>query len=248
MIRNDDYEIVNNIDLDIILSDLPIDLVLSSIEYQINNPLDVDADYCTIVFDKCARVFQEFKGIEDVERDMEEILNKFCISVLNKLDEKFEFEINFDDLTPYDITKMTALLYNFFILRYRKNISRFIYNFILKNKKMIAEQFVNDDKRKDVTTLVMKKMTKNKDDIRIISNLPIVIKNILEMEHDPIDFMELAAPVDLYYCEEIIDLLENFTLAGNFTKAYLNTIVHQYNDVVDEILIEVRSKMCEDLL
>jgi hypothetical protein len=94
----------------------------------------------------------------------------------------------------------------------------------------------------------MKKMTKNKDDIRIIGNLPTVIKNILEMNHDPIDFMELAAPVDLYYCEEIIKLLEDFTLSGNFTKSYLNTIVHQYTDVVDEILIEVRSKICEDLM
>jgi len=248
MIQNDDYEIVNSIDLDIILSDLPIDLILASIEYQINNPLDVDADYCTIVFDKCAQVMQEFKGIEDVERDMEEVLNKFCLSVLNKLDDKFHFDINYEDLTGYDIAKMTALLYKFFILRYRKNISRFIYNFIQKNKKMISEQFANDEKRKDVTTLVMKKMTKNKDDIRIIGNLPTVIKNILEMDHDPVDFMELAAPVDLYYCEEIIKLLEDFTLSGNFTKAYLNTIIHQYTDVVDEILIEVRSKMCEDLM
>lgn len=248
MFQNDDYEIVNNIDLDIILSDLPIDLLISSLEYQIQNPLDVGTDYCTIVFDKCARVIQEYKGIEDVERDMEELLDKFCLSVLKMLDDKFNFDINYEGLTGYDIAKMTALLYKFFILRYRKNISRFIYNFIQKNKKMISEQFLNDEKRKDITTLVMKKMTKNKDDIRIISNLPIVIKNILDMDHDPIDFMELASPIDLYYCEEIIKLLEDFTLSGNFTKPYLNTILHQYTDVIDEILIEVRTKLCEDIM
>ena len=248
MIHNDDYEIINNIDLDIILSDLPMDLILSSIEYQINHPLDIDVDYCTIVFDKCAQVFREFNGMQDVIADMEEILNKFCISVLTRLDEKFHFDINYDNLTPYDVTKMTALLYKFFILRYRKNVSRFIYNYIQKNRKMIAEQFATEDKRKDVTTLVMKKMTKNKDDIRIISNLPIIIKNILGMSHDPIEFMELAAPVDLYYCGEIVEMLKDFTLSGNFTKYYLNTILYQYTEIADDILIEVRSRLCEDFL
>ena len=38
MIQNEDYEIVNNIDLDIILSDLPIELLKKSIKYQIYHP------------------------------------------------------------------------------------------------------------------------------------------------------------------------------------------------------------------
>ena len=41
MIQNEDYEIVNNIDLDIILSDLPIELMKESVKYQIYYPLDV---------------------------------------------------------------------------------------------------------------------------------------------------------------------------------------------------------------
>ena len=68
MIQNEDYEIVNNIDLDIILSDLPIELIKESIKYQIYHPLDVDTDYCTIVFDKCAQVLQLYKGNEDIEK------------------------------------------------------------------------------------------------------------------------------------------------------------------------------------
>lgn len=246
MYNNEEYDIVNNIDLDMLLSDLPLELIISSIDHQIQNPLDVGTDFCTIVFDKCAAVLKEYRGIEEVEKEIEELNTKFCLNVLNKLDDKFKFEINYDGLTNYDLTKMTVMMYKFFILRYRKNVSRFIYNFIQKNKKMISEQFLNDDKRKDITTIVMKKMTKNKDDIRIISNLPIIIKNILEIDHDPLDFMELAAPVDLYYADEIKKLLEDFTLAGNFTKPYLNTVLYQYTDIVDEILIEVRAKLCED--
>lgn len=247
MYNNEEYEIVNNIDLDIILSDLPLELIMSSLDHQIKNPLDIGTDYCTIFFDKCASVLQEYKGVEDIEKDLEELTTKFCLKVLNMLDDKFKFDINYDGLTNYDLTKMTLMMYKFFILRYRKNVSRFIYNFIQKNKKMISEQFLNDDKRKDITTIVMKKITKNKDDIRIISNLPIIIKNILEMDHDPLDFMELAAPVDLYYADEIRTLLENFTLSGNFTKPYLSTLLYQYTDIVDEILIDVRAKLCEDI-
>ena len=70
----------------------------------------------------------------------------------------------------------------------------------------------------------------------------------MEMNHDPIEFMELAAPVDLYYCGEIVELLKDFTLSGNFTKYYLNTILYQYTEIADDILIEVRSKLCEDFL
>ena len=244
MYNSEEYDIVNNIDLDMLLSDLPLELIISSIDHQIKNPLDVGTDFCTIVFDKCAAVLKEYKGIEEVEKEIEELNTKFNSSISFSTS---SIPLYYDGLTNYDLTKMTLMMYKFFILRYRKNVSRFIYNFIQKNKKMISEQFLNDDKRKDITTIVMKKITKNKDDIRIISNLPIIIKNILDMEHDPLDFMELAAPVDLYYADEIKKLLEDFTLAGNFTKPYLNTVLYQYTDVVDEVLIEVRAKLCEDL-
>ena len=247
MIQNEDYEIVNNIDLDIILSDLPIELITESIKYQIYHPLDVGTDYCTIVFDKCSQVLQLYKGIEDIEKEIEELLDKFCLSILQMLDDKYKFDIVYDNLNTYDISKMTLILYKFFILRYRKTVSGFVYNFILKNKKMLSEQFMNDDKRKDVTTLVLKKKTKNKDDVRIISNLPQIIKFILELEHDPIEFIDLASPVDLFYADEIKKMLEAFTLAGNFTRPYLSTVVNQYNEVIDEILMEVRIKLCENI-
>ena len=139
MIQNEDYEIVNNIDLDIILSDLPIELIKESIKYQIYHPLDVDTDYCTIVFDKCAQVLQLYKGNEDVEKEIEELIDKFCLYVLDVLDNKYNFDIVYDNLYTYDISKMTLVLYKFFILRYRINIGEFVYNFILKNKKMLLQ-------------------------------------------------------------------------------------------------------------
>lgn len=247
MIQNEDYEIVNNIDLDIILSDLPIELIKESIKYQIYHPLYVDTDYCTIVFDKCAQVLQLYKGNEDIEKEIEELLDKFCLYVLDVLDNKYNFDIVYDNLNTYDISKITLVLYKFFILRYRKNIGEFVYNFILKNKKMLSEQFINDDKKKDVTTIVLKKKTKNKDDVRIISNLPQIIKFILDLEHDPVEFIDLSSPDDLYYADEIKSLLEDFTLSGNFTRPYLCTVVNQYNEVIDEILMEIRIKLCKNI-
>ena len=117
----------------------------------------------------------------------------------------------------------------------------------IDNSKEICTKLMNDDKRKDVTTLVLKKKTKNKDDVRIISNLPQIIKFILELEHDPIEFIDLASPVDLFYADEIKKMLEAFTLSGNFTRPYLSTVVDQYNEVIDEILMEVRIKLCENI-
>ena len=47
--------------------------------------------------------------------------------------------------------------------------------------------------------------------------------------------------------DEIKKMLEAFTLSGNFTRPYLSTVVDQYNEVIDEILMEVRIKLCENI-
>ena len=68
MIMNEDYEILNTIDLDMLLSDLPIDLIKENIRYQVDNPLGVASDYSTIVMDKCNTILKEYDQMEDVKK------------------------------------------------------------------------------------------------------------------------------------------------------------------------------------
>ena len=67
------------------------------------------------------------------------------------------------------------------------------------------------------------------------------------LHYDPVEFIDLSSPDDLYYADEIKSLLEDFTLSGNFTRPYLCTVVNQYNEVIDEILMEIRIKLCKNI-
>lgn len=243
MIINEDYEILNTIDLDMLLSDLPIDLIKENIRYQVDNPLDVASDYSTIVIDKCSTILKEYSQIEDIKNEIEQTMDEFYRFIINLIDQRFNLDINYEDMNTHDIIKFGHILYKFFILRYRKNVSRFIYKFIVKNKKKLAANYTNDDKRKDVVTVVLKKKTKNKDEVRILSNLPLVIKDILSLEHQPEEFMEMCCSNDLYEAEVIKELIEDFVISGNFTDSYLSVILDQYNDVLDEIQVEVKIKL-----
>lgn len=243
MIMNEDYEILNTIDLDILLSDLPIDLIKENIRYQIDNPLGVASDYSTIVMDKCNTILKEYSQVEDVKNEIEQTMEEFYRFMIHLIDEKFNLDINYENMSAHQVIMTGHILYKFFILRYRKNVSRFIYKFIVKNKKKLAANYTNDDKRKDVVTVVLKKKTKNKDEIRILSNLPLVIKDILSLEHQPEEFMEMCCSTDLYEAEVIKELIEDFTISGNFTDSYLSLILDQYNDILDEIHVEVKIKL-----
>lgn len=243
MIMNDEYEILNTIDLDMMLSDLPIDLMKENIRYQVENPLGVGSDYSTIIMDKCNTIIKEYAQVEDVVNEVEQTLDEFYRFIINLLDNKFNLDIDYENMSTSDVIKTGHILYKFFILRYRKNVSKFIYKFIVKNKKKLAANYTNDDKRKDVVTVVLKKKTKNKDEIRILSNLPLVIKEILSLSHDPEEFMDMCCGNDLYEAEVVKELISDFIISGNFTDSYLSLILDQYNDVLDEIQIEVKLKL-----
>ncbi|WP_304576736.1 hypothetical protein [Romboutsia ilealis] len=243
MIMNDEYEILNTIDLDMMLSDLPIDLMKENIRYQVENPLGVGSDYSTIIMDKCNTIIKEYAQVEDVVNEIEQTLDEFYRFIINLLDEKFNLDIDYENMSTKEIIQIGHVLYKFFILRYRKNVSKFIYKFIVKNKKKLAANYTNDDKRKDVVTVVLKKKTKNKDEIRILSNLPLVIKEILSLSHDPEEFMDMCCGNDLYEAEVVKELISDFVISGNFTDRYLSLILDQYNDVLDEIQIEVKIKL-----
>lgn len=247
MLMNDEYEILNTIDLDMMLSDLPIDLMKENIKYQIDNPLDVGSDYSTIVLDKCRMILKSYGHIEEHKREIEQTMDDFYRFIINTLDEKFGLDVDYESMSTNQVIELGHTLYKFFILRYRKNVSRFIYKFIMKNKKMLAELYPNDDKRKDIVTVVLKKKTKNKDEIRILSNLPLVTKEVLSIDHEPESFMDLCCSSDQFEAELIKEWIENFTISGNFTDNYLSLILDRYNDVLDEIQAEVKMKLMKKI-
>ena len=109
----------------------------------------------------------------------------------------------------------------------------------MANKKELAESL---PKRKDVTSLNLKKDEFDPDDITIISNLYDIIKNCLfNMDHDVDDFLN-NSDVDEPRLETdmVRDWFEDFSITGNFYPEYRNMVD---DDFVKEIENKIRNRI-----
>ncbi len=240
----DETNEVSNIDTDLLLADLPINLIKENIRAQINDPLSNTVNYIEIVIDK-------IRELEEMYSEDGETLNKikglsldFFSSIIDDIDERFGLGVSFEesDSAVY-IEELATVLYSFLIVRYKKNVRKMLYNYITENKKELVEEFDYFLKKKDVTSNSIKKKVKNKEDALIASNLPVIIKYILDLNLSPIELIEYCNSDDLYEGSYIIDLILSGNLIGDFTEEYLSIIVDEYDDVLDEIQTNIRIKL-----
>lgn len=246
---SDEYEVASADDVYDILAELPFNLIKESIIEQINDPLQSNNDYIDVILDKC-RVFKETYGdIEDVAKDLNTSISDFFTFVLTEINNRYDMGIDIDYIssTP-DLVEITTSLYNFFILRYVKNISKYITNFIIDNKKSILDAFGDTSTKKDVTTLAYKKSIKNKEDLTIITNLPNIIKFILDLQIEPQEFIKLCAGKDNYDANIILDLIYESKMIGNFIGNYLSPATDEHDYIIDEIQTEVKTKFLKKML
>ena len=244
-INDEEYELCSDTEIDLLIADLPIDLLKEQIKAQINNPLYTNVNYIETVVDKFRLLSDEYGDNEDAMKNINNFINDFFLFIINNIDERFGLDINVDESCPQEVMETGLVLYNFLILRYKKNITRFLYKFIMKNKKRLVEEF-ESNKKKDVTSISLKKKIKNKDDVLILSNLPYIINHILDLEIEPLDFLEYSSSKNLYEGLYIITLIEEGNLIGNFVEKYLE-VIKQERDVLDEVLADVKLKILKKM-
>lgn len=244
---DDTYEVVANIETDLLLVDMPLDLIKEQIRHQINNPLGVTTNYIESMVNFIEELLEAKADDEEALSSVHSFVADFFGYVINEINARFEVSVDTDQFQPNDYMVVGTALYNFLILRYKKNVSKFIQRFILKNKKLLVENFDGHVKKKDVTTIAVKKKIKNKDDILILSSLPKVVKYIMSLEIDALDFLKYASNDENYDANIIRDLIHSGNIIGNFTGPYLGLIVSDYDTVLDEIQVEVKMKLMKKL-
>lgn len=244
---SEEYELQSSLDIDSLLADLPLELMKENIKEQINDPLSNNTDYIGVIMDKCLVLKQEYQDDEDGMNTINNYLREFCQFIIDEVSAKFDFEVNIveDDLSK--IQKIAICLYKFLIIRYKKNIAKFIYEYIAKNKKRLVEQFEALAKKKDVTTLSLKKQIKNKDDVLIISNLPTIIKYIFGLQIEPIDFISYSCNEKYYEGTVIKKMILDNEITGNFIPNYFDLALDE-DDVLDEVLLDAKLKIAKKLL
>ena len=242
--QEEEYEILSETETDILITDFPVELIKENIRYQINKPLSTDVNYISNVIDRYRIVKETVIDDEESLKKLNSSTMDFFNFIISQIDEKFDLGINLDMFDNLEDSMETGIaLYHFLILRYRKNVTKFIHKYITKNKKFFVEQFGDEQRKKDVTSVATKKKIKNKDDALIVSNLPKIINFILTMDIEPLDFIKYIASDDNYDASIIRKLILEGNLLGNFVRDYLDIIVSDYDDVLDEIQTEVKMKL-----
>lgn len=244
-INDEEYELCSDTEIDLLLVDLPIDLIKEQLKAQINNPLYTNVNYVETVVDKFRLLSEEYGDNEDAIKNINNFISDFFLFIIKKIDERFGLDIEVDESCLQEVMETGLVLYNYLILRYKKNITKFLYKFIMKNKKRLVEEF-EGYKKKDVTSISLKKKIKNKDDVLILSNLPYIIKYILDLDIEPLDFLNYSSGNDHYEGLYISNLIEEGNLTGNFVDKYLE-VIKQDIDVLDEVLADVKLKILKKM-
>lgn len=224
---------------EIFLSDEPLNLIKQHIRSQFSSPLDYKFDYVGSYIETFRMSVLQIESDDD-EDELTRMNDDFIRFMLNIFEKYLDLGFpEFEDKTyeeQHDIIHMT---YRYFIINIKHNFSSFCINYIMRNMKELSEI---QPRKKDVTSLNLKRDGLEPDDIAIISNLYEIIKDIIfNKEHDVDEFlMNSDVNEPRLETELMTEYYENFTVTGNFYLSYRKMV---NNSFVKEIESKVRNKI-----
>lgn len=245
MISNINDEI-NDFDVERILGDLPIEVIKENILTQIDDPLLYSSDYADDVYSTFANAKEELDHIDVYREDIEEEYDKFSLFLLTNVSNRFNLGIDVGLLDTSQLTIMAYDCYVFFIVNLKENLENFLYNYIVSNREELSRMFDSEFKRKDVTTINMKKTCTSKEDILILANLVDVINYVLNIDFDASEFIDLCIEPGEELGENIKQRVDTFEIPGNFVPIIIDELRINHNDLIDEFASYIRLNIIEN--
>lgn len=243
----DNYDLSSSVETGGLLAELPFNLIKESIMEQIQDPMSTNINYIDIIVDKCNMYLDEYSDDESVKNEINTQLREFFVSIMEAIDSKFNLGLDIDDISSFNnASEIGESIYRYFILRYKKNITKFITKFIFSNKKSICSGYP-DKGKKDVSTLAFKKQLKNPDDLCIITNLPDIMRYIIGLDIDPDQFVELSSGQNNYDASIIRQLISSGKLVGDFYESYMRLCVDSHDYIIDELQTDIRIKIIKKI-
>lgn len=237
---------INGFDVERIMGDLPIEVIKENIITQINDPLTYTTDYADDVYIVLDQAKEELDHIDQYREELNDELDKFNLFLLSNVESKFNLGIDVEELDAVDLDRLAKNCYSFFVVNLRENLENFLYNYITNNKVELANLFDSEYKRKDVTTMNMKKSLKSKEDVLVVSNLINVINYVLDLEFDASEFIDLCIEPGDYLGEEIKKSTDVFEISGDFVPPMIDELKINHNDIIDEIASSIRLSIIEE--
>ena len=230
----------NDIDSDRFLSDVPVSLMKENIKAQFKDPLENrKKDHISTFISMFNYSKDNYDVYEDEDLDNTiELKDEFYAYIIELFRIYLGIGFNdFDDLSDDEQNELIHYTYRFFIINIKKNFVCLILNYIEKHR----DEYFDDDKKRDVTTLTFKREVTDPADVYILSNLATIINEILAEDIDVDDFFDNCDDND--YCLEtrfVSKQFDEFRLTGNFVKKYIEMLD---KDFISSIESKVRNKI-----
>ena len=230
----------NDIDSDLILSEMPLSLMKENITCQFEDPLEYrKKDHITTFLNMYEYSKDNVNAYEDEEIDNVVELRDDFYSFMQNLFEKYlgiGF-VNFDDEDEETQNHLIHFKYIFFIINIKKNFICYILNFINDRQSLFVHV---DEKKKDVTSMSFKKEITDPNDMYIIANLSSIIDMILSQDIDVDDFFENCDDDECLETRFVANAFDNMKLTGNFVENYIGMLDDVFKS---EIESKVRNKI-----
>lgn len=211
----------SDLDGEIFLSDAPLSLLMRAIQTQFDSPAEYRRkDYIDSFITKYqfCRDHQEDEG-EEFKEEIDEYYAQF-VSFMQDLFENY-LSVGFprlDNIGDEDALELLHLTYRFFIKNIKKNFLHLIINYLNENKERIISEL---EDHHDVTIINFKEQEISDEDSLILSNLDIVVQDILSMEFSVDDFFKYTEDIDYLEGDFVCDQYEKFEITGNFVPKYV---------------------------
>lgn len=230
----------NDIDSDRFLSDVPVSLMKENIKAQFKDPLENrKKDHISTFISMFNYSKDNYDVYEDEDLDNAiELKDEFYAYIIELFRIYLGIGFNdFEDLSDDEQNELIHYTYRFFIINIKKNFVCLILNYIEKHR----DEYFDDDKKRDVTTLTFKREVTDPADVYILSNLATIINEILAEDIDVDDFFDNCDDND--YCLEtrfVSKQFDEFRLTGNFVKKYIEMLD---KDFISSIESKVRNRI-----
>lgn len=237
--RGLEYE-PQDVESEVLLSDLPLDIITGSIETQFNDPMEYRKNDFVQSFITKYQVTKE--NIEDDEEaeELQHVYDKFISFMENIFHEKLGLGLpELDDMGENDQLELIHYIYRFFIINIKKNFIIYILNYIEENKEELANSL---PKKKDVTTSSLKQAITDPDDLTIIVSIAEAIQTILSDEDATVEnFLEGSRGDDANLENDYIsEAYDEFKINGNFVMNYFKMATEDFRV---EVECKVRNKI-----
>lgn len=248
MFNTDDFEHITDDD-DIIhtspLQELSDDLLEDGIKTQMEDPYNAHVDFLEQFAEQYLESMDEIDQDDEHYNKNKDIAWNFYQKVLEMLDKRFGLDLDVEKLGSLSIEGSKNIaegLYTFFILKYNRNISKYIIKLIIDNEEALADALRKKDKNQEnVSFSSWSRKLKDPKYVYLISHVNEVIETVRTMDVDPSDFIEYFN-LEKFEVAVVEYAIRNMIIIGDFVPFFVGIVFDGdvQNDVYDDIVGEVQ--------